>query len=131
MADKVKFQKIGRFDENFFFYWEDVDFSKRIENLKKFKIYKCKHSYAKHFYGKSTKLNNKSRYIRLSNFKFGEYFFQYKYKKLRKVKIIREPFLRFFLLLIYMIFLNKDEFYKNLYFLIGIIKFYKFLCYRS
>ncbi|MDB9746908.1 glycosyltransferase [Candidatus Pelagibacter sp.] len=131
LADKDKFNQIGAFDENFFFYWEDIDFSKRIENLKKFKIYKCKNSYAKHLYGKSTINNNKSKFIRLSNFKFGEYLFQYKYKKLKKIKIIREPLVRIFLLLISIISLNKTKFYKNLYFLIGIIKFYKFLCFKS
>ena len=131
LADKIKFNQIGKFDENFFFYWEDEDFSKRIENLRKFRIYKCKNSSAKHFNGESTIVNNKSKFIRLSNFKFGEYFFQYKHNKLKKIKMIREPFLRFLLLLIYIIFLNKNKFYKNLYFLIGIFKFYKFICFKN
>ena len=127
LADKTKFNKMGGFDENFFFYWEDVDFSKRVENSKKFNIYECKDSFAKHLYGKSTISSNKSKFIRLSNFKFGEYLFQYKHNKLRIIKIIRELFLRFLLFFMYIIFLNKDGFYKNLYFLVGIFKFYRFI----
>jgi GT2 family glycosyltransferase len=131
LADKNKFNQLGGFDEDFFFYWEDVDFSKRIENLKKFNIYKCKKSYANHLSGESTKVNKESEYIRLSNFKFGEYLFQYKHNKLRLIKIIREFCVRFLLNFIHIIFSNKNKFYKNFYFFIGILKFYKFILFNK
>ena len=131
LTDTFKFNKIGRFDENFFFYWEDEDLSKRIDRFDNFNIYKCNNSYAKHYNGKSSINNDKSKFIRLSNFKFGEYLFQYKYKKLKKIKMFREPIKRFFLLLIFIIFLNKNKFYNNLYYLVGIFKFYKFICFNK
>ena len=131
LAEKLKFDKIGKFDDNFFFYWEDEDLSKRIESLKKSNIYKCKNSFAKHMNGSSTKFSNKTNFIRLTNFKFGEYLFQYKHKKLKIIKIIREPIIRIIASFFYMIILQKNKFYKNFYFFLGIIKFYNFIFFKN
>ena len=127
LTEKLKFSGIGKFDENFFFYWEDQDLSKRLEISKKYNIYKCYNSLAKHINGNSTIVSNKSKFIRLTNFKFGEYYYQNKYRKLKKVKMIREPILRIILMFFSIIFFKKDLFYKNLFFLIGILKYYKFM----
>jgi len=124
LANKLFFDKLGKFDENFFFYWEDIDLSMRIQKSKRYKIYQCKNSFATHLYGTSTLYSIKSNYIRMTNFKFGEYFIQYKYKKLKKIKILREPILRFFYMIIFFLLLKKNDFLKNFFFLIGIFKFY-------
>ena len=126
LAEKSKFNKIGGFDENFFFYWEDEDFSRRLQNFKRLNIYKCMNSIAKHNNGNSTLVSPKTNYIRLSNFKFGELYFQSKYKELKIVKILREPIKKVILIFFYLFTFQIKLFYKQIYILIGIIKFYKF-----
>jgi GT2 family glycosyltransferase len=127
LANKYKFNQIGKFDENFFFYWEDVDLSKRINDLKIFNIYRCNNVVAFHNNGKSTINNAKSNFIRTANFKFGEYYFDYKHQKLRVIKLIREFMKRIILLFVYLIFFNYEKLNNNLYNIIGILKFYFFL----
>ena len=127
LADKKKFNQIGKFNEDFFFYWEDEDLSKRIENNKKFNIYKCNNSFAKHSSGSSTIITDKINYIRYTNFKFGEYLFQYNHNQLKKIKVIREPFSRILLLILNIIFFNRVKFDTNLYYLIGIFRFFRFI----
>ena len=90
LADKKKFSYLKMFDENFVFYWEDVDLSNRIQKSK-FKIYINHKAIAKHSGSTSTVFDLKTFFIRKSNFKYGEYLYQYKYKKLKFIKIIREP----------------------------------------
>ena len=51
----------------------------------------------------------KSLYIRISNFKFGEYLFSYKYNKLKLIKIIREPIISILSFFYYLIILNKEK----------------------
>ena len=99
LAEKKKFEKIGMFDEQFFFYWEDVDLCRTIEK-NNFKIYLNMSAYANHVGEKSVKENLKSFIIRKVYFKYGELIFQLKYNKLKKIKIIREP-IKFFLLIIF------------------------------
>ena len=65
------------FDENFFFYWEDVDLSHRIKKSK-YNIKINLNLKAIHQSGTSTKKNFSSIYLRNSNFKFGEYLFHHK-----------------------------------------------------
>ena len=90
LAEKKKFKKIGMFDEQFFFYWEDVDLCRTIEK-NKFKIYLDMSANANHVGEKSVKENLKSFIIRKVYFKYGELIFQSKCNKLKKIKIIREP----------------------------------------
>jgi len=126
LSEKKKFDKIKMFDPNFFFYWEDVDLSKRI-SLSKQKIYLNTKIFAKHNNGKSTFLNMKSLYIRTSNFKFGEYLFQYKNTQLRLIKVIREPIVNFLLLIFYILVLNKKKALIKFFTLSGIFNFFKFI----
>ena len=118
--------KLGMFDENFFFYWEDIDLSNRI-NKSKYNIKINLDLKAIHQSGTSSKKNFYSIYLRNSNFKFGEYFFHYKNKKLKFIKMLREP-LSFFLYLIFnFLTLNIKRGVVYFCFLIGIFKFYFFI----
>ena len=126
IADTKKFKKLGMFDENFFFYWEDIDLSNRI-NKSKYNIKINLDLKAIHQSGTSSKKNFYSIYLRNSNFKFGEYFFHYKNKKLKFIKMLREP-LSFFLYLIFnFLTLNIKRGVVYFCFLIGIFKFYFFI----
>ena len=122
MADKKKFMKVGMFDVNFFFYWEDVDLSYRIKNSK-YNIYTNLKSKAQHAGGTSSRNILSTLIIRYVNFKFGEYFFFYKIKKLRILKIIRQIILfPIYSLLLLPLFQFKTSL-KYFCFFIGILKF--------
>ena len=122
MADKKKFIKIGMFDRNFFFYWEDIDLSYRIRNSN-YNIYINLKSKAYH--SSSTSSNNtlKTLIIRYVNFKFGEYLFTYKIKKLRTLKIIRQIFTYPIYSLFYFLLLQLNISLKYFCYFIGIFKF--------
>ena len=126
IADTKKFKKLGMFDENFFFYWEDVDLSHRIKKSK-YNIKINLNLKAIHQSATSTKKNFSSIYLRNSNFKFGEYLFHYKNKKLKFIKILREPFSIIFYFILNLITLNIKKVIINFSFLIGIFKFYFFI----
>lgn len=126
LCEKRKFKKIKMFDRNFFFYWEDVDLSKRIEKSR-YQIYLSHKSIASHQSSKSTKKDLISTYIRTSNFKFGEYLYQYKNDRLKLVKILREPFINCFLFFLNIVILKKKNAIDHLFTLIGLLKFYKYV----
>ena len=126
IADTKKFKKLGMFDENFFFYWEDVDLSQRIKKSK-YNIKINLNLKAIHQSGTSTKKNFLSIYLRNSNFKFGEYFFHYKYKKLKLIKILREPMSLLFYFILSLITLNVKKIIINFSYFVGILKFYFFI----
>ena len=123
LSDTRRFNELKGFDNDFFFYWEDIDLSHRI-NLSKYKIYLNSFSKAIHLSGKSTLFNFKIFFLKNSNYKFGEYLFQYKNKKLKKIKIFREPILLTLKSLFYFMTFNKIKLYKNISHLYGIIIFY-------
>ena len=129
LADKKLFYKINMFDENFFFYWEDIDLSKRISQSK-FKIYLNKQSTAKHLGGKSSTQSFKNSLIKVSNFKFGEYLFQYKNSELRIVKIIRDPILKTLLFLFYLISFQFKKMNTTIFELLGILKFFIYIIFN-
>jgi len=125
MDDKKKFIKLGMYDQNFFFYWEDIDLSHRIMQSR-YNIYLNTDSAANHTSGTSTKNNFKTFAIRNINFKFGEYFFLSKIGKLRFIKIIRQLILNLVYSLIYFILFNFTKAFKYICFFFGIIKFFYF-----
>ena len=125
LADKTKFINLGCFDKNYFFYWEDIDLSSRIASSK-YKIFKNGLAKATHLSGSSTSKNLKTIYIRIVNFKFGEYLFQYKNKKLRIIKILREPLKYILKFIFFTVFFSKNNALINLFNFIGLIKFYYF-----
>ncbi len=125
MAEKSKFVKMKMFDENFFFYWEDVDLSNRIKksNYEILQSYKAK---ATHTYGSSSVFSIKNQFIRSSNFKFGEFLFQYKNNKLRLVKVLRQLITYLFTPPFFLIILKPIKALKNFCYFIGIVKFLLF-----
>lgn len=121
LADKKKFIKIKMFDENFFFYWEDVDLSSRVEKSK-YKIYINHDSNAIHT-STSTKFNFQTFSIKKINFKFGEFLYQYKNNKLKYIKVLRQPISLFVLIFFYLIIFNPKKALEKFFYLYGIIKF--------
>jgi GT2 family glycosyltransferase len=81
--------ELGMFDEDFFFYWEDMELSNRI-NKSSYQMFVNKQSQAIHKNSKSSIDNLKIDVIRNKNFIFGEMLYDYKVKKIRKLKIIRK-----------------------------------------
>lgn len=125
LTDTRRFNELKGFDKNFFFYWEDMDLSYRI-NLSKYKIYLNSFSSAIHLFGKSTLFNFNTFFLKNYSFKFGEYLFQYKIKKLRKIKMIREPILILLKCLFFLITFNKMKLYKSISHFYGILMFFLF-----
>jgi len=129
-TSKRKFKKMGMFDENFFFYWEDIDLSKRVKE-KNQKIIISKKAKAKHMAGQSTKLSIKSLFIREVNFKFGEYLFEYKHNKLKSFKIIRQIINNIFYVFFNLLLIDKNNFFKKVFQIFGIIKFLFFVLFYN
>ena len=129
LCNKVKFDKIGKFDENFFFYWEDMDLSRKIDKSK-FSIYLNFESKANHLGGKSTTQEYKNLFIKNLNFKFGEYFYQYKYNELKLIKVIREIITIPLLFLIFIVLLRFNSAFKLFCYYLGVLKFYFYLLFK-
>ena len=125
MADKSKFLKMKMFDENFFFYWEDMDLSNRIKKTR-YKIITNFDASAKHFYGSSSLFSVSSLFIRSSNFKFGEYLFQNKNNKLRLIKIFRQIIMLLPISSFYLLTLRPVKSLEKFFNFIGILKFLLF-----
>ena len=130
MCDTQKVKKIGFFDEDFFLYWEDKDLMQRI-NKTNFKMLQVFNAYAIHQGEKSTLDNIKIRFIRRINFKYGEFLFDYKHRKLRKIKILRQLLQNIILFPLNIIIFNQKKVVENISQLIGISKFLKFLFFKK
>ena len=122
LCDTKKVNKIGFFDEDFFLYWEDIFLMRKI-NKSDYKMIQVANSSASHESGQSTKKNLYINFIRNLNFRYGEYLFQYKVRKLRKLKIFRQ-FLQNLLFVLPNFFLFRiDRALINISNLFGILKF--------
>jgi GT2 family glycosyltransferase len=122
MAEKKKFVEIGMFDPIFFFYWEDVELSNRI-NYSKYDIYLNSKSKAKHESGTSSKNNFKTMLIRNFNFKFGEYLFFDKINKLRRIKIIRQIISTLIYSILFLSILKFKKSFQQICYFYAIVKF--------
>lgn len=122
LCDKKRFIEIGMFDEDFFFYWEDVELSKRIKDCG-YKIYESQNSKALHKNSNSSVKGFKTDFVRHGNFIFGELLYDYKRDKIRFLKILRKFLQNFLLLILNLVFFR----FKNLNIvfskLVGILKF--------
>ena len=122
LCDLKKVKKLGFFDENFFLYWEDVDLMERVKNSQ-FKMINVFNSYARHHGGESTIDNYKTKIVRQTNFKYGEFVFDLKYNKLRFLKIIRTLFQGIIFIPICLIIYDKDKLINYYSKISGTIKF--------
>jgi GT2 family glycosyltransferase len=126
LCDVQKLKKIGFFDEDFFLYWEDIFL---IDKIKKsnYKMIYANNIKAIHDSSKSTEDTLSIKFIRSTNFKYGELLYDYKTNILRFLKIFRQ-FFQNLLFLITNIFLFKGkQSLNNLANMVGIVKFLKFL----
>lgn len=117
-----KVKKFNFYDEDYFFFWNDVDLIKRINNSK-FKMAVAKNSFASHSMSSSSKDKFYLNLLREKSYKYGELIYDYKYGKLRLLKIIRQLFQSIFKIFFYLIIFNKKNFLINFGYFLGIINF--------
>jgi len=122
LCDKKKLNKTGFFDNDFFLYWEDVYLMKKVQQTN-FKMIQVLNSFANHQGGQSSEKNLYLNLIRNLNFKYGEYLFEYKTNKLRKLKIIRQFLQSLLFFLPNFFILRIDRALINISNLFGISKF--------
>ena len=95
----------------------------RKVNRSKFKMVLCKKAIAKHSSGASSINNTKVQFIRNLNFKYGEYLYDFKIKKFRLIKLIRQILQSSIYLILSSLSLNKNFVIKNIAYIFGITKF--------
>ena len=100
-------------------------------NKSNFKMIQILNSYVEHDSGKSTLDNIRIRFIRRTNFKYGELLFDLKHKKIRIIKILRQVFQNIFFIPLNLIVLNKANIIENISQLLGIFKFIKFIFFKK
>ena len=126
LFDRKKILKFNFYDEDFFFFWQDVDLVKRINNSK-FKMIINSNSFAKHFMSGSSNTSIYINLLREKGYKYGELIFDYKYKKLRTIKILRQLVQSSFRIFFYFIILNKGMVIRNFGYFLGIFEFFNFI----
>jgi len=125
-----KVRNIGFFDKDYFLYWEDRDLMERV-NKSNLKMKKIMNAFAVHESSKSSSNSISTLFIRRINFKFGEYLFEFKHKKIKKIKIIRNIFLNLILLPLNLILFKKNMLIENISQIIGTIKFLIYLIFNQ
>ena len=129
LCDLKKVKKLGFFDENFFLYWNDEDLMARV-NKSNYIMIQSLDSFAIHKSSQSSKNDFKVDLIRGVSFKYGEYLYDYKYKKFRFIKLIRQFIQNFLFMLFNFVFFKGKKALKNISFLIGILIFVKFIIFN-
>ena len=122
LCDTEKLKKIGFFDEDFFLFWEDIYLMRKI-NLSKLKMVEVFNAHAIHYGGESSIKNYKINFIRNLNFKYGELLFDFKIKKFRNLKMIRQIIQNITYLFLNLLFFNKEKLLNNISNILGIFKF--------
>ncbi len=125
LFETKKIIKFKFYDEDFFFFWTDVDLIKRINNSH-FKMAVASNSIAKHYMSTSSK-GMYVNFLRDKSYKYGEFVFDYKYKNLRILKIVRQLFQFLIKTFFYVIIFEKEKFSKNAGYLVGILYFVLFI----
>ena len=117
-----KINKFNFYDEDFFFFWTDEDLVRRI-NISSFQMVIAKNSAAKHFMSSSSHTKMNIDFVRDRSFKYGELVFDYKYKSLRFLKVIRQFIQCFFKTCFYCLIFDRKNVLRNSGYLLGIFDF--------
>ena len=125
MCDVEKLKKTGFFDEDFFLYWEDIFLMKKI-NQTNYKMLAVNNAFASHDSSQSSKNTIKTDLIRSKNFTYGEFVYDYKLKKFRKLKIIRKLVQNIMFFFFNFVLFKLKQSLINLANIMGIFKFLNF-----
>ena len=123
---KKKMLNFNFYDEDYFFFWTDIDFIRRV-NMSNFKMIESRNAYANHLISKSSNMTMYLKFLRDKSYKYGELVFDYKYNKLRFLKVIRQLIQSLVRTFFYLILFNKNKFCRNIGYFIGLINFLIFL----
>lgn len=126
MIDVEKIKKIGFFDEDYFLYWEDIQLIDKI-NKSKYKMVVVNDTKVKHESSSSSENNLKTYVIRILNYTYGDFLFDYKQKRLRLIKIIRIFFKNFVLFFFHILFFQFKKSVINFSKVFGTLKFILFI----
>ena len=127
LFDTKKMLRFNFYDEDFFFFWQDVDLIKRI-NDSKYTMVKSNNSFARHLMSGSSNTSTYINFLRDKGYKYGELVFDYKYGKLRFIKILRQLVQSFIYSLLNLMFFQKKNMVKSLAYLTGILQFLIYFC---
>ena len=94
--------------------------------MSKFKMLLTKNAIAKHSSGSSSINNVKVLFVRNLNFKYGEYLYDFKIKRFRLVKLVRQLFQSIIFFVLGSLSLNKKIAVKHIAGFFAIIKFINF-----
>ena len=130
LCDVEKTREIGFFDENFFLYWNDEDLMARV-NKSNYIMIQCLDAFAIHGISQSSKNSLIVDLVRGSSFKYGELLYDYKYKKFRLIKLLRQLIQNFLFMIFNFMLLRGKKSIKNISYLIGILIFVKFVVFNK
>ncbi len=125
LFEKKKMLKFNFYDENFFFFWQDIDLVKRINNSN-YKMVINSNSLAKHFMSGSSNTTMFINILRDRGYKYGELVFDYKCNNLRFVKIFRQLIQSVFRIFLYSVLFDKVNILRNVGYFFGILQFLLF-----
>ena len=125
LFETKKLKKFKFYDEDFFFFWTDEDLIKRINNSY-LKMAIANKSFAKHYMSSSSVKGIYVSFLRDKSYKYGEFVFDYKYKNLRILKVVRQLAQFFVKTIFYVIIFNKKNISKNAGYLAGTLEFILF-----
>ena len=124
-----KLVKFNFYDEDFFFFWNDIDLIRRINNSK-FQMVIANKSYAKHNMSSSSKKNTYISFLREKSFKYGELVFDYKHNNLRFIKILRQFIQSFVGIFLGLLIMDKKKIITKLGYFFGILSFLTYMINR-
>ena len=125
ICDTKKVNKLKFFDEDYFLYWNDEDLMERV-NQSPYKMIQVLKAKAIHESSKSSVENFRVKFLRSKHIKLGELIFDYKFNKLRFIKVFRQIMQSLIKLTFFSLLFNKEKIIANLGYFIGILNFLVF-----